>query len=234
MVKKPSRAVVEDKGPQVVETDDPVRARWRQLEFYATPPFASRAGAELVKALDPKIESAWEPCCADGVMAACLAETIPLVHASDIELQPGPARPNTAFTFDFLLDSAGAPEVDWIITNPPFAAAADFVRLGLQRARRGVAIIQRLAFLETPDRYQLNFQSPVGLSVFAPFIERVAMHLGPWKPEAGTATAYAWFIYDKEWQGEPVVRAVPPGTKDRLSRRDDIRRFVTPPVGTLL
>ncbi len=234
MPPKPSRAVTEDKAPEVIEAEDPIRARWRQLEWFATPPFASRAGAELIHALHPGVASAWEPCCADGIMAACLGETIPLVHASDLQLQDGPARPNTAFTFDFLLDTHGAPEVDWIITNPPFASAPDFVRLGLQRARRGVAIIQRLAFLETPDRYQLNFESPVGLSVFAPFIERVAMHLGPWKPEAGTATAYAWFIYDKEWRGEAVVRPIPPGSKDRLSRRDDIRRFVKPAVGTLL
>lgn len=231
---KVSRAVGEDHAPAEVDADTPERARWRQLEWFATPPFASRAGAELIQHIHPDAATAWEPCCADGIMAACLGETIPLVHASDIQLQEGPERPNTAFTFDFLLDTVGAPDVDWIITNPPFASASEFVRLGLQRARRGVAIIQRLAFLETPDRYQLNFESPHGLSIFAPFVERVAMHLGPWKPEAGTATAYAWFIYDKEWQSEAVVRPIPPGTKARLSCRDDVRRFVTPKAGTLL
>jgi hypothetical protein len=123
---------------------------------------------------------------------------------------------------------------DWIITNPPFARAADFVRTGMARANRGVAVLCRLAFLETVDRYALHFGGDPGLTVLAPFCERVPMQLGPWNPKCSTATAYAWFIYRKGHTGSPIIRPVPPGTRARLSKPDDIRRFVAQPNLPLL
>jgi uncharacterized protein YodC (DUF2158 family) len=70
-----------------------------------------------------------------------------------------------------------ADDIDWIVTNPPFAPAAEFVRVGLQRARRGVAILARASFLESAGRYPLFF-GEARLAAYAPYIERVPMVLG--------------------------------------------------------
>jgi hypothetical protein len=115
-----------------------------------------------------------------------------------------------------------------MIANPPFSRAEEFVRLGLRRARRGVAVLARLAFIESVGRYDLMQNN---LSVFAPFSERVPMVLGRWDPEVGTATAHAWFVWLKPgalgfecdaaaWR-RPQVLLFPPGTRDRLWRPTD-------------
>ena len=231
MPQKPSRAVAEARAPKEVEADDKTRARWRELDWFATPPFASRAGGEIIKAIDPHAESAWECACGDGIMAACLKPYFRRVWASDIEPQVTGAR-----QIDFRLEGPDMPEADWIITNPPFALAEDFVRIGLRRARRGVAVLCRLAFLESVGRYPLHFGGEHPLTILAPFSERVAMQLGPWEPDCSTATAYAWFIYRRAGANAPgpaIIRPIGPGTKARLSEKGDVARFVrsdTPPL----
>lgn len=224
---KPSRAVAEAHAPQTVEADDPARARWRALDWFATPPFASRAGAETILAVDPEALTGawWEPACGDGIMANCLAETNPRTRASDLQPQGQQER------HDFLATPAGM-QCRWVITNPPFGHAAAFVRKGLEVAEFGVAVLCRLAFLESLDRFSLHH---CHLAVLAPFCERVPMQLGPWNPKCSTATAYGWFIYTKagrggRWEG----RIIEPGTKARLSKADDVLRFVTGSGGTLL
>lgn len=224
----PSRAVVEARAPGVVETDDARRARWRALDFFGSPPWACRAGAEIIRAIDPDGMHAWEPACGDGVMARSILPYFSSVYSSDIEPQ------GFGETFDFLLPTTNGGFVDWVITNPPFKHAAEFVRLGMERARRGVAVLCRLAFLESSDRYALHFGGAPGLALLAPFCERVPMQLGPWDPGCSSATAYAWFIYRHGHQGAPTIRAIPPGTAPRLTLPDDIRRFVKPTETPLL
>jgi hypothetical protein len=93
-------------------------------------------------------------------------------------------------------------------------------------AKRGVAVLCRMAFLESAARYDLHFGAENGLTVMAPFIERVPMQLGSWDPKGSTATAYAWFVYDKQFPSPaPVIRPIPPGTRVRLTRADDAARF---------
>lgn len=215
-----SSAVREQRAPQLVAADDETRARWRRHDWFATPPFASRAGAELVRALDPHAASSWDPACGDGIMAECFKEYDWEVAASDICSETGYGQ-----ELDFL-SGHHAPACDWIITNPPFDHAADFVRIALGIARTGVAVLCRMAFLETVGRYPLHVGEN-GLAVFAPFAERVPMQLGPWYPKCSTATAYAWFVYfaDGQRRAEAATRIIPPGTRARLSLPDDVRRF---------
>ena len=58
----------------------------------------------------------------------------------------------------------------------------------------------------------------------APFIERLPMQLGEWDPDGSSAACYAWFFFHKGAPRLPV-RPIPPGTKDRLHRAADVRRF---------
>lgn len=219
-------AVMADRARGEVGGDDARTALYRALEFFPTPPWAARAGGELIQRLDPGPWTCWEPACGQGHMAHGLRPYFGQVLASDIHGH-GPAVDQV---FDFLADDDDlAPEVDWIVTNPPFASAADFVRLGLKRARRGVAILARLSFLESAGRYPLFFgegRDGLRLTAFAPFFERVPMTLGRWDPKASTATAYAWFVWmvHAPWPGCRVI-PIPPGTRERLTRPDDAALF---------
>jgi hypothetical protein len=134
---------------------------------------------------------------------------------------------------DFLDEGAVDPECDWIVSNPPFKTAEQFVRLALRRARRGVAMLLRLQFLETESRFDL-FYGEEPLTACAVFAERVSMFLGCWDPSGSSlATGYAWFFWMKGAAPRPMI-GIPPGTKQRLTRRDDAERFgLRRPAGLL-
>lgn len=210
-------AVMASRANGEVETDDALQALYRKLEYFPTPPWAARAGAELIRFVDPEARTVREPACGEGHMAAALGEYFETVHSSDIH----------PFGYgdvaDFLDEAEDGPEADWIATNPPFPTAAQFLRLGLRRARRGVALLLRLQFLEGVGRHRL-LHGAEPLTVAGVFAERVPMTLGRWDPEASTATGYAWFLFMKGASPRPLI-GIPPGTKARLTRPDDARRF---------
>lgn len=230
MRRKPSRAVAEAHAPKLVEADDATRARWRSLDWFASPPWATRAGIEVARQVDACFGAGmiWEPACGDGIMAKVLADEVgpERVIATDIEPQGYGQRQ------DFLGEADHRYGVRWIFTNPPFANAAEFVERGLGIAKVGVAILCRVAFLESASRHELNLRH---LTDFAIFTERVPMQLGPWNPRCSTATAYAWLIYQKAGRGEYIRgHLIEPGTRARLTMSDDIRRFCPEGLGTLL
>jgi hypothetical protein len=246
MSRRPSgrTAVMAEHAPAEVEADSPLRQFQRQLQYFPTPPWAARAGGELITALDPGMWSAWEPACGGGHMVHGLSDYFAGVRATDIA-DHGSGLDGRSL--DFLSAEAEALEpVDWIITNPPFSLGARFVETGLRRARRGVAMLCRLGWFETQDRYPLFFGPKTRCDIKAPFFERVPMQLGGWDPNGSTATAYAWFIWFKPWARPewlhqlqlaadreapggvgvgPLDLGIPPGTKTRLTRPDDARRF---------
>ena len=83
---------------------------------------------------------------------------------------------------------------DWVITNPPFNLAEDFVVRALTVARQGVAILARTVFIESVGRYERLFE-PSPPAIFAQFVERVPMVRGRLDQKASTATGYAWFVW---------------------------------------
>jgi hypothetical protein len=214
-------AVMAHRAPAGVEADDALMALYRQLDYFPTPPWAARAGAELIRHLDPVTETLWEPACGEGHMAAPLGEYFN-VFASDIH-PFGYGQAIDFLTCDDIGDPRD-PDTDWIVTNPPFRTASDFLRLGLQRARRGVALLLRLQFLEGGARHRL-LHGAEPLTACAVFAERVPMTLGRWNPEAASATAYAWFLWRKGAAGHPRLMGIPPGTRARLTRVGDAARF---------
>jgi hypothetical protein len=216
-----------------VEADTPELALYRRLEFFPTAPWAARAGAELVQRYDPGPWIAEEPACGQGHMAEAVRPYFAELLASDVHPHGyGEVR-------DFLTEPHGRP-VDWIFTNPPFrdGLAEEFVRLALDRARRGVAILQQTTFLDTVGRHDLIYGARP-LTVFAQFAERPNLTLGSWDPAGSTATAYAWFLWIKPevLEGLPIPRimdggrpcfigtSIPPGTRALLTHPDDAARW---------
>jgi hypothetical protein len=185
---------------------------------FPTPPWATRALLEHV--LDtPTLTnlSCLEPACGAGHMAKVLKEYFGDVRYSDAyQYGYGPVRDYLSYPYE-------ANAVDWVITNPPFRLAEEFVLRSLTVARRGVAILARTVFLESSGRYrEIFYNSPP--SIFAQFVERVPMVKGRLDIKATTATGYAWFVWDKHSVEAPRLAWVPPCRKN-LERREDYPSF---------
>lgn len=192
------------------------------VNFFPTAPWGGRSAGEIIRAIDPRARSAWECACGPGMMAHGLSDYFSTVHQSDLY------RYGRHAVFDFLADDDGPFAADWIITNPPFDHPEAFVRKAYARARRGVALLLRLAFLEGQERWNLLYRERRYYAV-APFSERLPLVMGCWDPEQSSAAAYAWFFWLKPGVGprvtppHPYVIDIPPGTKARLSRESDLQ-----------
>ena len=85
----------------------------RQADFYPTPPEATVALLQFLNL--PKNTTIWELAAGEGDMAGVLQAYFETVYTTDI-----------LDGTDFLKSSIDA--ADWIITNPPFSLAEDFIR----------------------------------------------------------------------------------------------------------
>lgn len=202
------------------------------LELFPTPPWATRALVTHVLG-DVSDQTCWEPAAGLGHMGRVLAESFTSVHMTDV--------------FDYGgLDGVGSfvgvgPDVvegprnrpDWIITNPPFNLAVEFVERALDEALVGVAVLVRTAWLEGVERHELIFRTHPP-AVVAPFVERVPMVKGKWDPDASTATAYAWFVWRRmygrltPWARETKLDWIPPGCRVALTKPGDRTKFAAP------
>lgn len=195
------------------------------LDFFPTPPWATRAFCQIVLPQiwpwpDVYAGTAFDPACGEGHMAVALGEYFDQVEASDIHPYGFGA------VADFLHDDV-RPAADWIITNPPFNQAEEFVTKGLQLARRGVAMLVRTAFVEGAARHRNLFARRPPQAI-AQFVERVPMHRGRWEPRGKTATAYCWMVWLRhpphDWRHTRFIW-IPAGQRRHLTRRDDDARF---------
>ena len=208
------------------------------LDYFPTPPWATRAlrevlvahGGERTWRYEAQMD-AWEPACGEGDMVRPLREFFRQVCASDVypdwigasPLAAGAARPLAGYqVYDFLaagdlLAASGAlpilaGEVDWLVSNPPFNAGAEFVATALGLAGEGVAMLTRMQFLESDERYRALYrQRPPAL--IAQFVERVPMGKGRVDPKLSSATAYCWLVWASERrspQGAEVNRRALP------------------------
>jgi hypothetical protein len=169
-----------------------------QHGFYPTPSYATEALLEQVKFTG----NVWEPACGKGDMAKTLRAAGYSVTATDLH-DRGFGRSGIDF-----LEEKGPKSSDNIITNPPFSLAEDFVRVGLVKSRRKLALFLRLAFLESMGRYEDIFTCTPLAKVIV-FSQRVTLmppiRRANGKMKATSATAYAWFVWDHKHKGPPTL-----------------------------
>lgn len=187
------------------------------LDDFPTPPWSTRALIKHVLApmvtLGKPIHKArvWDPACNRGFMARPLAEAFCSVAASDIHDYGYAGHQKTA---DFLWPGSEQDlgDIDWVITNPPFRLADQFIERAFDLNLEGFAFLMRTAFLEGEGRHKRIF-SRFAPDVVAQFSERVVMHKGkivdpnvavPVLDKASgemvlrkpsTATSYMWFAW---------------------------------------
>jgi len=187
---------------------------------FPTPPWATRALIEhVIKHDRVKGQICWEPAANRGYMSRPLQEYFKYVMESDIH-DYGDRN-----VVDFLsteIDKSNC-VVDWVITNPPFNKAQQFIEKAQAVARDGVAMLVRTTFLEGVMRHQTLFMKNPP-DIVAQFAERVPMVKGRCDAKASTATSYAWLVWYidpyPDVDKETLLRWIPPCRK-QLERRGD-------------
>jgi len=181
---------------------------------FPTPPWATRALLEyIIGEHNIAAQTCLEPACGAGHMVMALQEYFSNVEYADAyDYGFGPV--SEFLSYPYKVDS-----VDWVITNPPFRLAEEFVLKALTIAKYGVAILARTVFLESSGRFNRIFKEQPPTK-FAQFVERVPMIRGRLDIKATTATGYAWLVWEKGSTGYPRLMWVPPCRK-QLERRSD-------------
>ena len=161
------------------------------FDLFRTPPWSTRALVEMLERLGaPNLGgSCWEPACGPGDMSRVLGDRFASVRASDV-FDHGGGHEVQDFT-DPDLRPAGE---DWIVTNPPFRLAAEFVFQARRLAFAGVALLVRSAFMEGGTRFAWLFD-PCPPTWQLQFVERVPMHKNTLTRGASSATAYSWLVW---------------------------------------
>lgn len=208
------------------------------LDYFPTPPWATRALVEHLTARGELVpaQTIWEPAAGGGHMAEVLRETNAVfpsdIHdygvgyavGSFISLPPGAPFFETRPP----LPSPWCDGPDWIVSNPPFSAMAEFIERAVDLANVGVAFLTRTTFLEGGDRYHRLFSvDRCRPSRVLQFAGRVPMQEGRWNPAGKTATSYAWIIWlrQRDLLFHSEFAWIDPGARARLTRLDDGLRF---------
>ena len=160
------------------------------LDYFPTPPWATRAlfqSVILPMGFVHYNDVCLEPACGGGHMVKVLQEYFDKVESCDIA-DYGQDR-----IADFLSKDVEQ-ECDFIITNPPFNLAEEFVTKALSMTRKLVAVFARTQFMEGIGRYERLFK-PNPPTIIAQFTERVPIVKGRLSATASTATSYAWFVW---------------------------------------
>ncbi len=185
------------------------------LDDFPTPPWATRGLIEYVVGTSLGNLSCLEPACGRGHMVVPLSEYFEEVKAQDIA-DYGYGQIQDYLTYE------PTQHWDWIITNPPFRLAEDFILKALQEARRGCAFLVRTTFLESVGRYSRLFTNDPP-SIVAQFVERVPMIKGRLDPKATTATGYCWLVWEGQKRAETQLTWIPP-CRRALEKPEDYPR----------
>lgn len=173
----------------------------RQKEdYYATDPIAAR----LLLDVEPFEGKIWECACGEKHLARVFEDAGYEVKSSDLVDRCGNE------VFDFLgLDNQGMFEGN-IITNPPYKYATEFIYKALSIIPNGykVAMFLKVQFLEGKERKRLFTQFPpkcVYVSSSRILCAKNA-EFEKMKAGGGSAVAYAWYVWEKGYKGDTIIR----------------------------
>lgn len=170
----------------------------RQAEdYYATEPKATEWLCKLESFKGPILE----PSCGEGHMAKVL-----MAHGYEVVARDLVDRGFGTAGMDFLAIDNTALQGD-IITNPPYKFALEFVRKALAIIPNGhkVAMFLKIQFLEGKARRKLFDSTPPKTVWVSSSRLKCAMN-GDFDAVGSSASCYAWFVWEKGYQGNTVVR----------------------------
>lgn len=155
-------------------------------DFYPTPDWVSDALLDNCGNDYRFSGNIWECACGDGRLAKRIMDKCPLaeVYSSDLF-----NRGYGDCDIDFLT-AVPDRQFDWIITNPPFELAFDFMKKAERIVKRGYAFLLPIRYLTGKKRaefYRVNQPSKIIV------IPQKVDFMGNGNP----IMEFAWFIWDK-------------------------------------
>lgn len=169
-------------------------------DYYATDP----KSVEILLENEEFSSDIWECACGEGHISRTLKNRGYTVYSTDL-IYRGYGAPEP---FDFLSEEDSIWEGD-IITNPPYKYALEFCNKALERISDGhkVAMFLKLTFLEGKKRREFfNEYPPKTIYVFTTRVN--CAKNGDFENAGSPAVCYAWFVWEKGFKGEPVIRWV--------------------------
>lgn len=169
-------------------------------DVYETP----REAIEALLRVEDLPKMIWEPACGPGAIVGVLRERGHLVFASDLVDYK---CPDAQAGVDFLMEMP-RPNVQAIVTNPPYRLAPAFVRHALDMAVPKVCMLLRLAFLEGLNRTPILDNGK--LARVHVFRNRLPMmHRRNWRgPQATSSIAFAWFVWEAAHNDAPRLHRI--------------------------
>lgn len=168
-------------------------------DYYATDPVA----LELLLEKESFDKSVWECACGGGHLSEVL-----LSHGYDVISTDLVDRGYGVSGVDFF--ACHDPFDGDIVTNPPYKYAKEFVEHALELVRDGhrVAMFLKIQFLEGKARRELFDRFPPKFIYVATGRINCCKNgdFSPAQRGNNSAQAYAWFIWEKGYTGEPVLR----------------------------
>jgi hypothetical protein len=165
-------------------------------DYYATEPKA----AEWLIKLEDFDAPILEPACGEGHISKVLMRGGYFVTSRDL-IDRG---------FGEVADFLSIDNQEWnghIVTNPPYAYAQEFVEKALSIIPTGkkVCMFLKLTFLEGKGRKHLFLTQPPK-RIWVSCSRLLCAMNGKFDEISGSATAYAWFVWEKGWKGDTVVK----------------------------
>jgi len=174
----------------------------RRDDLYETPPEATRA----LLSVENFTDAIWEPACGPGAIVDVLRAAGHRVHATDL-VDYGLKDSESGVDFLMERQSPGF-YIGSIITNPPYKLANEFVAHALMLGIPKVAMLLRLAFMES-DRRTAILDGGTLARVYV-FRKRLPMmHRHGWEGNrVNSGMAFAWFVWDLQHKGPIEIRRI--------------------------
>ena len=172
-------------------------------DYYATEPKA----LELLLEKEKFNHYVWECACGEGHLSKVLCEKGYSVKSTDI-IDRGY---DGTQVIDFLTVKKEDIKNDFsrdIITNPPYKFAKEFVEKAIEISMDGtkIAMFLKLQFLEGKARRKMFEKYPPKTIYVSSSRLSCAMNGDFEKYAKSNAVTYAWFIWEKGFKGEPIIR----------------------------
>ena len=171
-------------------------------DHYATEPRA----VELLLAEEKFAPTVWECACGEGHLSKALEKAGYYVISTDLVYR-GFGYPASV---DFLSNKAEGCFGGDIITNPPYKFALEFVKQAIRVIKNHckVAMFLKLTFLEGQRRKSF-FKSNPPKTIYVSSSRLLCAKNGEFEKMiagGGSAVAYAWYVWEKGYFGDPVIK----------------------------
>lgn len=140
-----------------------------------------------------------EPCCGLGAISKPMVGRGIKVDSIDL-YDHGYGTPGIDF-----LSFTPEKEYDFVVMNPPFKLTEEFMDKALQVAKVGVVMFNRLTTLESIGRATKFANGEWPLAHVHVFGYRVSCPEGPEMKPSPNSVAYAWYVFEKCFEGEPTL-----------------------------